>query len=111
MTYMAMEFKGGTKLKKTIGSLFFKLFSSLTYLFHKEIYFLRRTEGGEVMFLTILWQLDNVMIANKDLGTSKFVAINGFRNVSFLDGSLGYNQVLISNVDGLKTTFKTKWDT
>ena len=31
--------------------------------------------------------------------------------LSLLDGFLGYNQVLLSNEDQLKTTFNTKWGT
>ena len=31
--------------------------------------------------------------------------------MSFLDGFLGYNQVLVHPDDQLKTTFRTKWGT
>ena len=31
--------------------------------------------------------------------------------MSFLDGYLGYNQVMVNEEDRLKTTFTTKWGT
>jgi hypothetical protein len=35
----------------------------------------------------------------------------GSKNFSLLDGFSGYNQVLVSEEDLLKTTFQTKWGT
>lgn len=37
--------------------------------------------------------------------------ISGSEMLSLLDGFSGYNQVLVSNGDQLKTTFNTKWVT
>ena len=37
--------------------------------------------------------------------------ISGSEMLSLLDGFLGYNQMLVSNGDHLKTTFNTKWGT
>ena len=37
--------------------------------------------------------------------------ISGFEMLSLLDGFLGYNQVLVSNGDQLKTNFNIKWGT
>jgi len=36
-------------------------------------------------------------------------AVNGDKMMSFLDGFLGYNQVLVDKEDRLKTTFTCKW--
>ena len=38
-------------------------------------------------------------------------AVAGSELMSFLDGFLGYNQVLVHPDDQLKTTFRTKWGT
>lgn len=38
-------------------------------------------------------------------------AVAGSKLMSFLDGFLGYNQVLVHPDDQLKTTFRTKWGT
>jgi hypothetical protein len=37
--------------------------------------------------------------------------MSGSDTFSLLDGFLGYNQVLVSEEDRLKTTFRTKWGT
>ena len=37
--------------------------------------------------------------------------MSGFDIFSLLDWFLGYNQVLVSDEDRLKTTFRTKWGT
>jgi len=37
--------------------------------------------------------------------------VSRFEMLSLLDGFSGYNQVLVSNGDQLKTTFNTKWGT
>lgn len=37
--------------------------------------------------------------------------VNGSKMMSFLDGYLGYNQVMVDEEDQLKTTFTTKWGT
>ena len=37
--------------------------------------------------------------------------VSGSELFSLLDGFSGYNQVLVSEEDRLKTTFKTKWGT
>lgn len=40
-----------------------------------------------------------------------FHSVAGSELMSFLDGFLGYNQILVHPSDRLKTTFKTKWGT
>jgi hypothetical protein len=37
--------------------------------------------------------------------------VSGFERLSLLDGFSGYNQVLMSPLDQLKTTFRTPWGT
>ena len=37
--------------------------------------------------------------------------VSGSERLSLLDGFLGYNQVLMSPLDQLKTTFRTLWGT
>ena len=37
--------------------------------------------------------------------------VSGSEMFSLLDGFSGYNQVLVSNADQLKTTFRTPWGT
>jgi hypothetical protein len=37
--------------------------------------------------------------------------VSGSEKISLLDGFLGYNQVLMSPLDHLKTTFRTPWST
>ena len=37
--------------------------------------------------------------------------VNGSKMMSFLDGYLGYNQVMVDEEDRLKTAFITKWGT
>ena len=37
--------------------------------------------------------------------------VSGLERFSFLDGFLGYNQVLVKEANKYKTTFTTKWDT
>jgi len=38
-------------------------------------------------------------------------SVVGSELMSFLDGFLGYNQILVHPNDRLKTTFRTKWGT
>ena len=38
-------------------------------------------------------------------------SVSGSTTLSLLDGFSGYNQVLVSKEDRLKTTFRTKWGT
>ena len=38
-------------------------------------------------------------------------SVSGSELMSFLDGFLGYNQILVHPEDQLKTTFRTKWGT
>jgi hypothetical protein len=40
-----------------------------------------------------------------------FPCVSGLEMLCLLDGFSGYNQVLISHPDQLKTIFKTKWGT
>jgi hypothetical protein len=37
--------------------------------------------------------------------------VSGSEMFSLLDGFSGYNQVLVAELDRLKTTFRTKWGT